>query len=66
VTATGVPDPEEELTDPEEVDRPELELLVDDDEVEVEELDVEVDPVDAAAAVDAVADELPGIVWALT
>ncbi len=59
MTATGVVDPEDELTDPDEVERPELEELLADDEVEVA-------PVEEAAVLEAVTEELPGIVWALT
>jgi len=59
VTATGVVDPEVELIDPDEVERPELEELLVDEEVEVA-------PVEEADALEAVTEELPGIVWALT
>ena len=57
--ATGVVDPEDELTDPDEVERPELEELLVDEEVEVA-------PAEDAAVLEAVTEELPGIVWALT
>ena len=63
MTATGVVDPEEEPTDPDEVERPELEELLVDEEAEVE---LDVAPVEDAAALEAVTEELPGIVWALT
>jgi len=56
VTATGAVDPDDELTDPDEADRPELEELLVDDVV----------PVEDAAAFGAVTEELPGIVCALT
>ena len=58
MTATGVVDPDDELTDPDVVERPVLESLLVDVEVEVDaELEV---------VLDAVAEELPGIVCALT
>ncbi len=59
MTATGVVDPEDELTDPDEVERPELEELLVDEEVEVA-------PAEDAAVLEAVTEELPDIVWALT
>jgi hypothetical protein len=63
VTATGVVDPEDELTDPDEVERPELEELLVDEESEVE---LDVASVDDATALEALTEELPGIVWAPT
>lgn len=59
MTATGAVDPDDELTDPDEADRPELEELLVDEVVEVE---LDVVPVEEAA----VTEELPGIVCALT
>src|SRR5260370_31141116 len=56
-------DPEDELTDPDEVEMPELEELLVDEEVELE---LDVAPVEDAAVLEAVTEELPGIVWALT
>jgi hypothetical protein len=61
VTATGVLVPEDELTEPEEVERPELEVALVDEEVELE---LDVVPVDETAALEAVTEELPGMVWA--
>ena len=63
MTATGAVDPDDELTDPDEADRPELEELLVDEVVEVE---LDVVPVEDAAALEAVSEELPGIVCALT
>ena len=63
MTATGAVDPEDELTDPDEVERPELEALLVDDDVELE---LDVASVEDAAALDAATEEPPGIVWALT
>ena len=61
MTATGAVDPDDELTDPDDVEMPELdELPVD------EELELDVAPVEDAAVLEAVTEELPGIVWALT
>lgn len=66
MTATGVAEPDEPLTDPEEMPAPELELSVEDDELDETELELE--PADDAVAVEAVAfdDVLPGMVCALT
>ena len=62
MTATGVLEPEDELTDPDEVEMPELEEpLVDEVEAELDVVTVE-----DAVVLDAVTEGLPGTVWALT
>lgn len=66
MTAIGVEEPDEALTDPEEMPLPELELSVEDDELDESELELE--PAEEAVAVEAVVvdDTLPGMVCALT
>jgi hypothetical protein len=66
VTAIGVDEPDDEITDPEETPRPEFESSVDADEVDEAELELE--PAAEAAAVEAVVigDDLPGMVCAPT
>jgi len=63
VTATGVLEPEDELTDPDEVEMPELEEPLVDEEVEAE---LDVVAFADAVVLDAVTEGLPGTVWALT
>jgi hypothetical protein len=58
VTATAELDPEDEMSDPDDVESPELEELLVDDEVEV--------AVEVEFAVEAATEGLPGIVSALT
>lgn len=62
MTATGVDDPDDALTDPAEAESPELELLVE----SLEEVEAEVPLEVGTLAVDAVAVDLPGMVAALT
>lgn len=71
MTATGVAEPDEALTDPEEMPWLELESSLDDEDAEDDELEVselELEVLAAAEAADAVVfvEALPGIVWALT
>ena len=56
-------EPEDELTDPDEVEMPELEEPLVDDEVEAE---LDVVTFADAIVLDAVTEGLPGAVWALT
>lgn len=64
MTATGVDEPDEALTDPEEMPA----LSLEDEELEVALVELELEPAAEAVAVEAVAvDEvLPGMVCALT